>query len=56
MIELILAFLLSLFPGHYHTTTNDSGTEITTMDDTDDTGGEGAHAPNQPPPPPPTNP
>lgn len=34
MIELILAFLLSLLPGHYHTTTNDnSTTTVTTMDD-----------------------
>lgn len=49
MIELILAFLLSLLPGHYHTTTNNhNGTQITTMGD-DDTetsiGGETGHIP-----------
>ncbi|HMR81970.1 MAG TPA: hypothetical protein PKE30_02525 [Niabella sp.] len=43
MIELILAFLLSLLPGHYHTATNDNNnTIITTMDDT---GGETGHTP-----------
>ena len=53
MIELILAFFLSLFPHHINPTTtdNNNGTQITTFDNSDDdTGGETGHIPIKPKP------
>lgn len=50
MIELILAFFLSLWPNHANTeTTNNNGVQVTTQDDSTDTGGETEPIPIKPP-------
>ncbi|WP_018627731.1 hypothetical protein [Niabella aurantiaca] len=52
MIELILAFFLSLWPNHAHTNANhNNGVQVTAQDGSTDTGGETEPIPPTPPPP-----